>query len=1783
MMSKLPVGTVTFLFTDIQGSTPLWERNPRAMQDALARHNKFLNEAITAYGGTVFKIIGDSFQASFSNPIRAVEAALEAQRKLLAGPWGDIGPLKVRMGIHVGQTELIDNDYSGHTLNRVARIMGAGHGEQILVSLAVAELVRGHLSGDLALKDMGEHFLKGLAHPEHIFQVIAPDLPVEFPPLVTKDLPRGYELREKIGSGGFGTVYKAYQPGIDREVAIKIVDPEFANKPDFIRRFETEAQVVARLEHPRIVPLYDFWREPDAAYLVMRYLRGGCLLSLLQHGPLQPRVAVELVDQIADGLAAAHRQGIIHGDIKPENILLDEAENFYLSDFGIAMNFGLDGKDPATDAYLLGSPKYVAPEQLMDQVVGLQVDQYSLGICLYEVLAGDHPFPHDSLAQIIENHLHTSLPSIHDQRPEIPKEVDRVLQKATAKDPEARFPDVLAFAAAFRQAVSGGRRLPPAQVYSRPLVAAVPPNPYKGLRAFEEVDSANFFGRQALTQRLVTKLQESAPGERFLAVVGPSGSGKSSLVKAGLIPALRSGSVMGSQEWFFVEMFPGRRPFEELELSLLRIASDPGINLMDILQRDERGLLQAARLALPAKDAQLFLLVDQFEEIFTLSEDRSEVRRFLDNLYMAITEPRSPIRVVITLRADFYDRPLMYPNFSGLVQERTEVVVPLTAEEIKETIYRPAERVGISMEPGLAEAIVNDVIDQPGALPLLEYALTELFERRENGRLTFDAYRSIGGVLGALQRRADESYAGLDERGKEFSRQMFLRLVTLGEGVEDTRRRVLRSELESLNLDGKPVASEGATSLQESGSRIEATPVRSGNGGSPVGFGNDNPEKDRLIANSGNHAVIAEVIQTFGKARLLSFDRDPVTRSPTVELAHEALLREWGQLRTWIDQTRSDLHMELALRRSAGEWIEANRDPSFLLRGAHLDQIENWATETDMLLTAEEHSFLEASLADREARRSVEATRQARVAALERRSLLVTRVLLVVLLLATIVSLSLAGLARGAQVEAESHAIALQTQEVIARDRASALGTQQALSFAQANQLATQVVIAQDEAQARGHAEAQLAGEQEEVKQQARLATSRELAMAAMNNLSIDPERSLLLSIHALSTENTLEAQGALHSAVQASRMRLFLPGTTAEISPDGSRLATSGADGIVRIWDADGSQELLSLSGHTEKVQGLDFRFDGKRLASASHDGTVRVWDVTTGLELLNLDAHEGGSHAVSFSPDGTRLATAGMDDTIKVWDSVSGTLLLTLNAPSGGFHKGNSLAFSPNGRYLAVAGSDGNVLLWDMRTGRTALRMKGRPPVAFQPQGTSLASMDEGGSQVVIWDLPGSLAAEAGIIRATLGGFTNPILEIAYSPDGAHLATGSLDGSALLWSLDSEGGHKLLDLPGHIGAIWDISFSPDGQSMLTASVDGSVRIWDISPLNDAGLLVLDGQGGRLTRVTIDPEGKYLATAGYDGKVKVWTMPDGQELFTLSAHSGPVWDITFSPDGQSLLTAGADNTAKVWDLRASLASPDSSPRLQISGHTSQRNSLSQPGIRGVAFSPDGTRLLTAGADGVVKIWASDTGQEIGAFEFEPTRYGVRSVASATFSPDGKQVAALAEGPESMARVWDIETGEPVFEKSRHVEWNANFALVFSPDGNLLATAGLDITVTVYDLLTGQLTNTISGYKSAVMGLDINQDGSLLATSHSDGTVKVWDLLNGQELLALNGDSAPVSSVVFSPDGQYLITSGFDGTAHVFVLNLDELIQLAHSRETRTLTSQECRQYLHMDSCPSTP
>ena len=540
----------------------------------------------------------------------------------------------------------------------------------------------------------------------------------------------------------------------------------------------------------------------------MRLLRGGSLGDLLKNGPLPIAAFLPILDQVGSALNTAHRLGVIHRDLKPANILLDDDGNAYLADFGIAKNLGDPSTTGRTQAgVLVGSPAYTSPEQIRSGEVRPQADIYCLGILIFEMLVSKQPFHGPTPIDYLMQHLNQPLPALSECNPALPTDLDRVLQRATDKEPATRYADVLSLLTDVHEALSNSIELGLSKeiiTLSAEEIAAIA-NPYKGLRAFGEADAEDFFGRETLVQELLGRMCEEnhlgtgADLERFLAVIGPSGSGKSSAVKAGLIPAVRRGGLPGSENWLITHMTPGAHPLEELEVALLRVAVHPPASLLEQLQADPRGLLRAVRRILPDDDVtDLLLVIDQFEELFTLVEDESVRTHFLDSLVNAVLDPQSRLRLVITLRADFTDRPLQYADFGELVRQRTEFVMPLSSEEMEAAINGPAHRVGLIPERELVKHIIRDVGEQPGALPLLQYALTELFERRQGRKLTLAAYEESGGALSALGRRAEEIYTNLDPAEQETARQLFLRLITLGEGVEDTRRRVLQYALEDL-------------------------------------------------------------------------------------------------------------------------------------------------------------------------------------------------------------------------------------------------------------------------------------------------------------------------------------------------------------------------------------------------------------------------------------------------------------------------------------------------------------------------------------------------------------------------------------------------------------------------------------------------------------------------------------------------------------------------------------------------------------------------------------------------------------------------------------------------------------------------------------------------------------------------------------------------------------------------------------------------------------------------
>lgn len=1152
-----------------------------------------------------------------------------------------------------------------------------------------------------------------------------------------------------------------------------------------------------------------------------------------------------------------------------------------------------------------------------------------------------------------------------------------------------------------------------------------------------------FFGRETLTAHLVERVNgliQHCP--RLLAVVGASGSGKSSVVRAGLTVTLKR---LGRDTRVFT---PTAQPLKILEANPAR----PNANHADIL-----------------------LIVDQFEEVFTLCRDETMRGAFIEKLIDLADTPNERTSVVLVLRADFYSHCAQYPLLRQAIAAQQEFIGQMTQEELRRAIDEPAKQSHWEFEPGLVDLILHDIgadaahDQEPGALPLLSHALLSTWEHRRGRTFTLEGYRASGGVHGAIAETAESVFTDqFDQTQQGFARDIFLRLTELGEGTEDTRRRAALTE---------------------------------------------------LVPNAGQAAQLRAVLNTLADARLVSLGGD------SVEVAHEALIREWSRLREWLNQDREGLRLHRRLTDAAQAWEKSNRDESELYRGARLAQALDWAQSRGNELNAQERDFLDASQhaqmraeEEREAQRQRELVAARKLAQAERRRANILRWSAIGSTILLVVMIGLALFASSQRDTAEK---------------------------------------------ARADAE-----------YQHQIAFARELSVNAISNLSVDPERSILLALQAVSVSSAggksvlREAEEALHRAVGTFRVQLTLHGHAGPVygvaySPDGTRIATASNDKTAKIWDAVTGKELLTLSGHTNRVLDVAFSPDGIQLVTGSGDQTAKVWDATTGKELLALVGHADTVWGVAFSPDGKRIATSSgvvnadsKDRTAKVWDAVTGKELLTLTG-----HKGGVIAvtFSPDGKYLATASSDSTAKVWDGSTGKELLTLTGHTrevrSVAFSPDDRRLATGSIDGT-LKLWD------AASGQLLFTLTGAVGFVRSVTFSPDGTRLVTSSTDGAVQVW--DAATGTLLQSLVGHTAGVWRVSFSPDGTRLATSSDDNTVRVWDVSPAGNREWLTLDTHNTRLFGLDYSADGRRLATAGADKTAKIWDALTGKELLTLSGHTDELRSAGFSPDGSRLVTTSNDQTAKLWDAvtgKELLTLPTLADR-----YTNGPNAV---------FSPDGQRIATSGAGGTAQVWDAMTGQQLITLSGHS-----RQVLRVAFNSDGHRIATASL--DTTAKVWDASTGQELLTLSGHSA--GLYDVTFSPDGHRIATGSVDGTAKVWDATTGKELFTLSGHIAAIIVMAFSPDGTRLATGSSDATVKVWNVSlerkEGEQPLTLYGSTRSVNGIAFTPDGKRLATTGGDGTVRVYALPLEDIVAIAKSRVTRALTTDECQKFLHADRCP---
>jgi WD40 repeat protein/transcriptional regulator with XRE-family HTH domain len=1150
--------------------------------------------------------------------------------------------------------------------------------------------------------------------------------------------------------------------------------------------------------------------------------------------------------------------------------------------------------------------------------------------------------------------------------------------------------------------------------------------PYLGLVPFGEDEARVFYGRDELAARLLGRLA----GTGILLLAGESGAGKSSLLRAGLLPLLAAGALgPGSQDWPRLVIRPTSRPLRELAARLADLSGaepDSMYRSLSAAPGEAPMLIElavrtaAARGAAPgpvpetavpeALAPRLVLIVDQLEELFTAGEDASagqaEREAFIAVLHAAATVPAGPHKlppalVIAAVRADFLGRLIAYPPLKSALENGPFTVGPMSEAELRFAITGPAAEAGLAVELALVEAVLAELREgaghEPasGALPLISQAMAATWEHREESELTLRAYRRAGGVADAVNRSAQAAYDALTSRQKGAARLVFTQLTVITPEGQFARRRCSRAEL---HLPGPKLAAD-----------------------------------------------IDAVIDSFAVHRLL------VLGTGSVEISHDILLQAWRQFRDWLGDDQLDRALYSQVITDARTWDLNRRDSSYLYQPGRLATIDaaaaRWKDAPTRYppLAATSEAFLRT--AHRAASRSTR-WRRAVIAGLAA---------------LTLIAVGAAGIA------VHDEAIAAHDEAIAAQQQAIALSSQLTTeSFVIASYeplTARRLAVAAWRVAATPQAMDAMAGLLTEQQQEGML--PGDPADRGVRAVAFSPSGGVLASGYGDGTVRLWDlatGQAAGDVAVAGAGPGGAVTGLA--FSPDGAVLASVDAAGTVRLRDLRtgrtvGTLDPAGLSAET--VTAVAFGPDGKLLASADADGTVRLWSAVTGRPagaVLRAGSGPGGVTAVAFSPDGKLLASTDAAGTVRLWSAATGLpaspVLRTGTAPGGV----TAVSFSPDGTLLAIGDADGTVRLWD----RSAGQLMGSPhlagtgsgnsvnAVAFSPSGQLLASADADGT-VRLWDWSTGQAPDAPL---QADDFVGGVSGVAFGPSGQLLASADANGVVRLWNLATgRAGHVLQAEKGAPTGVTQeevsldvraVAFSPNGMLVVTADPDGTVRLWSVVTGRQVGGALPAGNGARgVTGVAFSPDGQRLASADANGTVRLWKMTGravGAPLLTLASSRG-VNGIAFSPDGQLLATANMDGTVRLWDPATGRAVGAPLPADRGPGG----------GVTAVAFSPDDQLLASADANGRVRLWDLATRQPQGAPLAADTGPG-GGVTAVAFSPDGKLLASA--DADGTVRLWDPLTGQPEGAPLIVDLGHTVTGVAFSRDGSLLAASDGD-------------------------------------------------------------------------------------------------------------------------------
>jgi WD40 repeat protein len=1145
--------------------------------------------------------------------------------------------------------------------------------------------------------------------------------------------------------------------------------------------------------------------------------------------------------------------------------------------------------------------------------------------------------------------------------------------------------------------------------------------PYRGLLPYDQAHEAVFYGRDRLTAALAGTLAQAG----IVMVTGASGAGKTSLLQAGLVPALARGvQVPGSSSWARISMTPGARPLTELAARLAHLGDrDPAVIRKGLADASDAAHLLVSDIVGEATEAsRLILIVDQFEEIFAAEGEKAALERaaFLDSVYTAATRPAGPrgeppALVVIAVRGDYWDRCAAHPQLVQAMEHDQVIVGPMTEAGLRRVITGPAEASGLAVEPGLVDTILADLraagdgsrsgAGALGLLPLLSQAMTLTWERRDGDQLTRRGYQSAGdraGIAQAIEVTAETTYRGLTEDQQAITREAFRRMTAMGPDRRPVRRAATSRELRS----GRPKS--------------------------------EWPEVDA-------------VLEAFARGRLLVLDAD------RTEIAHDVLLQAWPRLRGWLAEDETSMILYGQLADDTARWRASGDDRTLLYHGVQLAATRQaarvWAADPGRYpaLNPSEAQFLRAS--DRALTRG----------RWRRRAL---AGLLAVLVIAALAGAGIAVKSARANAARQSTAnvgqrIAVQSTALDGSDPVTAAllaGAAWRLSPTAQARYSLLQSLAQP---VRGI----LTAPSGVVTALAYSPDGSTLAagysdgairlwdLASHRTISATTWGATPLALAFTSGGKLLEVAdaGAVGTWNLASQARITArpfanpaQGSAVAFSPDGATVATGGADGNVRLWDAATQQEIgAPMSSDAKPVAAVAFSPDGTLVAAGSTDGNVQLWDTATQQEAGSaLVAGAAEVDALAFSRDGKLLATGGQDGTARLWDVATGNQVGATMATGDTV---SALTFGAGGSTLATAESDGATELWDAATQTqtgAALTMPGSAGVsalAFNPAADALATGNGNGS-IQLWDPAGfhQRSAPLALGPVSPAAATAGPAPVAFSADGHLLATSDGHGIVRVWDVTAR---RLLGGPlSSYRTVTGLALSPDGKTLAVAG--SGVQLWQTVTGQRIGTALPAAGHGRYRAVAFSPDGTMLATLDGDGTARIWSVTTQQEIGTPMTAGAP-GALAFSPNGRTLVTVGKGGQTRLW----SVATDQPLGKPMAAG----------PATIAAAFSPDGAMLATAGGDGSVRLWDVATQQEIGT----PMTADAQPVYAAAFSRDGAMLATA--GGDGSVRLWDVATqqeiGTPMTAGTQPV-----YAAAFGLGGGTLVTAGGDGAARVWDV-----------------------------------------------------------------------------------------------------------------------